>query len=328
MKAQEIASAVGARVVGDGDVEVRWARSVASADEQSLTFVEDPKWLPEALGSRAAAVVAGEFAAGSSGGKTLLISAQPKLAFACAAALLHPTEKLDGDIHVTAVVDASAKIGRGAAVGAHAVIEAGAVIGERTIVGGNCVIGAGVRIGANCAIKPNVTIYPGAELGDRVIVHSGAVLGSDGFGYVRDRVTGKYEKFPQIGRLVIGNDVEIGANTTIDRGALDETIIGDGVKLDNMVHIGHNVRVGRNVVIAAQTGISGSVEILDNVVIGGQVGIGDHVRIEEGVILGSSAGVLPHKVVKGNGIIFWGTPARPLREYLKELAALSRLAKK
>ena len=328
MTAQEIASAVGARVVGDGAVEVKWARSVASADEQSLTFVEDAKWLPEALESRAAAVVAGEFAAGSSGGKTLLIAAHPKLAFARAAALLHPAERSDGDIHVTAVIDASAKIGRDAAVGPHTVIEAGAAIGKRTIIGANCTIGAGVQIGESSVIKPGVTIYPGAELGDRVIVHSGAVLGSDGFGYVRDRVSGKYEKFPQIGRLVIGNDVEIGANTTIDRGALDETVIGDGVKLDNMVHIGHNVRVGRNVVIAAQTGISGSVEILDNVIIGGQVGIGDHVRIEEGVILGSSAGVLPHKVVKGNGIIFWGTPARPLREYLKELAALSKLAKK
>lgn len=327
MRVQEIASAVGARVIGDGAVEVRYVRSVASADEHSLTFVEDAKWLPEALASRAAVVVAGEFAALSSG-KTLLISTQPKLAFARAAALLHPAEKPDGEIHVTAVVEASARIGSGVAVGPHSVVQAGAVMGERTIVGAHCVIGAGVRIGTDCVIKPSVTIYPGAELGDRVVVHSGAVLGSDGFGYVRDRATGKYEKFPQIGRLVIGNDVEIGANTTIDRGALDETVIGDGVKLDNMVHIGHNVRVGRNVVIAAQTGISGSVEILDNVIIGGQVGIGDHVRIEEGVILGSSAGVLPHKVVKGNGIIFWGTPARPLREYLKELAALSRLAKK
>ena len=327
MIAKEIANAVGARVVGDGNVELKWARSVASADEHSLTFVEDAKWLPEALESRAAAVVAGEFAAGPSG-KTLLISPQPKLAFARAAALLHPAEKPDGEIHVTAVVDASAKIGRNVTVGPHAVIGTGAVIGNGTIVGANCAVGAGVRIGADCVIKPRVTIYPGAELGDRVIVHSGAVLGSDGFGYVRDRTTGKYEKFPQIGKLVIGSDVEIGANTTIDRGALDETLISDGVKLDNMVHIGHNVRVGRNVVIAAQTGISGSVEILDNVIIGGQVGIGDHVRIEEGVILGSSAGVLPHKVVKGNGIIFWGTPARPLREYLKELAALSRLARK
>ena len=327
MKAKEIAGAVGARVIGDGAVEVTWARSVASADEHSLTFVEDAKWLPEALASRAAVLIAGEFAAEASG-KTLLIAAHPKLAFARAAALLHPAEKSGGDIHVTAVIDPSAKIGRDATVGPHSVVEAAAAIGERTIVGANCTIGAGVRIGEDSIIKSGVTIYPGTELGNRVIVHSGAVLGSDGFGYVRDRGTSRYEKFPQIGRLVIGNDVEIGANTTIDRGALDETVIGDGVKLDNMVHIGHNVRVGRNVVIAAQTGISGSVEILDNVVIGGQVGIGDHVRIEEGVILGSSAGVLPHKVIKGNGIIFWGTPARPLREYLKELAALSRLAKK
>jgi len=328
MTAQEIAKSVGARVVGDGAVEVKWARSVASADEHSLAFVEDPKWLPEAIESRAAVLVAGEFAAGSAGGKTLLIAAQPKLVFARAAALLHPAEKSDGDIHVTAVVDPSAKIGCDTAVGPHTVVGAGAVIGERSVVGANCVIGAGVRIGEDCLIKPHVTIYPGAELGDRVIVHSGAVLGSDGFGYVRDRTTGKYEKFPQIGRLLIGSDVEIGANATVDRGALDETVIADGVKLDNMVHVGHNVHIGRDVVIAAQTGISGSVEIARDVIIGGQVGLADHVRIEEGAILGAQCGVPSNKVIRGKGILFWGTPARPIREYLKELAVLARLARK
>ncbi|HVZ16031.1 MAG TPA: DapH/DapD/GlmU-related protein, partial [Terriglobales bacterium] len=137
-----------------------------------------------------------------------------------------------------------------------------------------------------------------------------------------------YEKFPQIGRLMIGNDVEIGANSTIDRGALDETVIGDGVKIDNLVHIGHNVHVGKNVVIAAQTGVSGSAVIEDNVVVAGQVGIADHVRIEEGAILGAQCGIPSNKVIRGKGILFWGTPARPIREYLKELAALSRLAKK
>jgi UDP-3-O-[3-hydroxymyristoyl] glucosamine N-acyltransferase len=173
-----------------------------------------------------------------------------------------------------------------------------------------------------------VTIYPNATLGSRVIVHAGAVLGSDGFGYVHDRTTGKYEKFPQIGILTIGDDVEIGANSTIDRGALDGTVIEEGVKIDNLVHIGHNVRVGKNVVIAAQTGVSGSAVIEQNVIVAGQVGIADHVIVEEGAILGAQCGVPSNKVIRGKGILFWGTPARPIREYLRELAVLSRLAKK
>jgi UDP-3-O-[3-hydroxymyristoyl] glucosamine N-acyltransferase len=157
------------------------------------------------------------------------------------------------------------------------------------------------------------------------VVHGGTVLGSDGFGYVRDDATGEYIQFPQQGRLVIEDDVEIGANTTIDRGALEETRIGRGVKIDNLVHIGHNVRVEQNVVIAAQTGISGSSVIRAGAVVGGQVGIGDHADIGEGVILGSGSGVLTHKKLKGAGIVHWGRPARPLQQYLKELAALVRL---
>ena len=158
-----------------------------------------------------------------------------------------------------------------------------------------------------------------------MIVHAGAVLGSDGFGYVRDRATGHYEKFPQAGRLEIGDDVEIGANSTIDRGALEATRIGRGAKIDNLVHIGHNCQIGEDVVIAAQTGLSGSIVIEKDVILGGQVGIGEHARIEEGVMLGGQGGVLPNKVLRGKGVAFWGTPARPVREYLKQLAALARL---
>ena len=161
-----------------------------------------------------------------------------------------------------------------------------------------------------------------------MIVHAGAVLGSDGFGYVRDRKTGHYEKFPQVGRLVIEDDVEIGANTTIDRGALDETRIRRGTKIDNLVHIGHNCQIGEDVVIAAQTGLSGSIVIENGVVLGGQVGIGEHARIGEGVMLGGQGGVLPNKVLRGKGVAFWGTPAQPVRQYLKQLATLARLAKK
>jgi len=201
-------------------------------------------------------------------------------------------------------------------------------IGDNTRIGAGCVMGANVVIGRDCELYPNVTVYSGVRIGDRVVVHAGAVLGSDGFGYVRDEKTGRYEKFPQIGKLEIEDDVEIGANATIDRGALDVTRIGRGTKIDNLVHVGHNVQVGEDVVIAAQTGLSGSAVVKNNVVIGGQAGIADHVRIEEGAILGAQSGIPSKKIIRGKGVVFWGTPARPIREYLKQLAVLARLAKK
>src|ERR1700730_18801968 len=202
-----------------------------------------------------------------------------------------------------------------------------ATIGGRSLIGAGCIIGDGVELGVYCELYRNVTIYPGTRIGSRVIVHAGAVLGSDGFGYVRDPKSGRYEKFPQMGTLEIEDDVEIGANTTIDRGALEQTRIGRGTKIDNLVHIGHHCQFGENVVIAAQTGLSGSIVIENNVVLGGQVGIGEHARIEEGVMLGGQGGVLPHKVLRGKGVAFWGTPADPVRQYLKQLAALARLVR-
>jgi UDP-3-O-[3-hydroxymyristoyl] glucosamine N-acyltransferase len=242
--------------------------------------------------------------------------------------LLSPPAECEAAVHASAAVHATASLGKNVAVEARAVIAESAEIGEGTRVGAGSVIGANVSIGSNCEIYPNVTIYAGVKIGDRVIVHAGAVLGSDGFGYVRDRQSGRYEKFPQIGRLVIEDDVEIGANTTIDRGALEVTRVGRGTKIDNLVHIGHNCQIGEDVVIAAQTGFSGSIVVEKNVVLGGQVGIGEHARIEEGVMLGGQGGVLPHKVLRGKGVAFWGTPAQPVREYLKQLAALARLTKK
>lgn len=328
MKAQNIADAVGARLQGDGSVEVTHAKSVESATEGALVFVEDAKWLPQALASKASAIVTGTFASSNTSGKTLLIAEQPKLAFVRAIALLHPTERRTPEIHSTAIVEGSAQPGKDVSVGAYTVVEAGAKIGPRSVIGPNCFIGAGVTIGFDTVIKSNVTIYSGTRIGDRAIIHAGVVLGSDGFGYVPDRTTGKYEKFPQTGRLVIGDDFEIGANSTVDRGALDETVIGNGVKIDNLVHVAHNVRIGNDVVIAAQTGVSGSSVIQDNVVVAGQVGIADHVIVEEGAILGAQCGVPSNKTIRGKGVLFWGTPARPIREYLKELAVLSRLAKK
>ena len=330
---QQIAEAVGARLLGDGHAEVGAVASLESATQQDLIFVDDEKHLSAALQSQAGAILAGEFASSAVPSRPLLISDHPKLAFARAAKLFQDGSELRGSqpqrgAHATASVHPSAVLGADVSVEDLAVIGEKAQIGNNTRIGAGCALGAGVRIGHDCEIYPNVTIYPGTVVGDRVIVHAGAVLGSDGFGYVCDRKTGHYEKFPQVGRLVIEDDVEIGANTTIDRGALDETRIRRGTKIDNLVHIGHNCQIGEDVVIAAQTGLSGSIVIENGVVLGGQVGIGEHARIGEGVMLGGQGGVLPNKVLRGKGVAFWGTPAQPLRQYLKQLATLGRLSKK
>ncbi|HME33730.1 MAG TPA: UDP-3-O-(3-hydroxymyristoyl)glucosamine N-acyltransferase [Candidatus Sulfotelmatobacter sp.] len=337
---QQVADAVGARLIGTGSVEVSGVASLHSASPEDLVFVDDDKHLIAALQSRAGAIIAGEFAvtpaASGSYNRPVLVSDHPKLAFARAARFLReqpppdisPGTPRQGSADSAAVIHPSAVLGPGVWVEARAGVGERSQIGENTRIGAGCALGADVKIGRYCEIYPNVTIYPGTTLGDRVIVHAGAVLGSDGFGYVRDRQTGHYEKFPQVGRLIIEDDVEIGANATIDRGALDETRIGRGTKIDNLVHIGHNCQIGEDVVIAAQTGLSGSIVIENSVVLGGQVGIGEHARIEEGVMLGGQGGVLPNKVLRGKGVAFWGTPAQPLREYLKQLATLARLARK
>ena len=326
MKLSLLAQQLDAKLVGN-DADVTAVASPQSATAAHLIFVDDPKHLSAAMASNAGAIIGGEFAANETG-KPLLLCSQPRLAFAQAARLLHPEPRRAPGVHATAVIDSSAKIATSVHVGPHAVIEANATVGESTSIGAGTFIGAGVTIGDDCDIRANVSIYSGTTVGHRALIHCGAVLGSDGFGFVRDRQSGRYTKFPQMGRLDIGDDVEIGANSTIDRGALDATVIARGTKLDNLVHVGHNVHIGEDVVIAAQTGISGSSAIEDAVVIAGQVGLGDHVRIEKGAVLGGQSGVLPGKTVRGPGEVFWGTPARPLKQYLKELAVLSRLAKK
>ncbi len=325
----EIAKAAGARLVGDGAREVGGIASIESATADDVTFVEDERRLEEALASAAGAVITGEFAANAKTSKPLLLAKQPRLAFIRAVRLIRPSRGQDyPGMHSTAVVPNSVKVGKRVSVGPHAVVGESVEIGEGTRIGPGVCIGAQVKIGADCYLDANVTVYAGTEIGNRVIVLAGAVLGSDGFGYVRDPESGRYEKFPQVGKLVIGDDVEIGANSTIDRGALDATVLARGVKIDNLVHVGHNARIGENVVIAAQTGIAGSSVIEKDVVVGGQVGIADHARIEEGVILGAQSGIPSKKVIRGKGVVFWGTPARPLKEYLKELAALGRESKK
>jgi UDP-3-O-[3-hydroxymyristoyl] glucosamine N-acyltransferase len=247
-------------------------------------------------------------------GKEFAACSEPKAGF--------PPAPIAKGIHPTALIAPSTQLAPGVAVGPYAVIEEDVQIGAGTEIGAFCFLGRGARLGEGCRLYPRVTLYAGARLANRVILHSGAVIGSDGFGYVAE--DGKRWKFPQVGEVEIQDDVEIGANTTIDRGSLDRTEIGAGAKLDNLVHIAHNVSIGENTVIAAQTGISGSVVIGKNVAFGGQAGLGDHCKVEDGAVIGAQAGILPGKIVR-SGQIVWGTPARPLRKFKEQFARLGRL---
>jgi UDP-3-O-[3-hydroxymyristoyl] glucosamine N-acyltransferase len=329
LSALDIAELSGGTVSGDPAVRVEAVAAPSAAASNHVVFVEDARQLDAALASAAGVVIAGPFAAGSSraAGATVVCD-HPRLAFARAGRRLHPPERPDAGIHPSAVVDPSARIGARVSIGAHTVVAAGVTLGDRVVVEAGVRVGSGVTIDEDSVLKSNVVVYPSTTIGARVVVHAGSVLGSDGFGYVPDPATGRYEAFPQVGRLVIEDDVEIGALCTLDRGALGETRVKRGAKLDNQVHLAHNVSIGEDVVMAAQTGVAGSSVVEDRVMVAGQVGIADHARIESGAILGAQCGVPSGKVIKGRGILFWGTPARPIRQYLKELAILSRMAKK
>lgn len=303
-KLSEVAAWFGGMIEDEG--EITRVSSIEGASGEALVFATDGRTLDQALASRAGAIlVSRRMEPEPASDPRLLRVGDAKLAFAVVAAKLR--KRAEGEaIHRTAC------------------LEPDVTVGEGTRVGAGVVIGKGVSVGCDCEILANATIYAGTALGDRVVVQSGAVLGSTGFGYVRNGETGEYIAFPQQGTLEIEDDVEIGANTTIDRGALGPTRIGRGTKIDNLVHIAHNCVIGKNVVIAAQTGISGSTVVEDGAVIGGQVGIGDHARIGEGVILGSGSGVLSKKKLRGAGQVFWGIPAQPLKSYLQELARRRR----
>lgn len=329
LSAGDIAGLVGGTVVGPADAVVDGVSSLDSAGPRDLAFVEDPWALPDAIASAAGVVIVGAFAADAVRPVgALVVCEQPRLAFVRVARRLVVTARPRPGAHPSAVVDPSATIGRDVSLAAHAVIDADATLGDRVVVGPGSHIGRSVTVGEDSILQSNVVIYPGTTIGARVIVRAGSVLGSDGFGYVRDASTGRYEQFPQVGRLVIEDDVEIGALCAIDRGAMGETRIARGTKLDNQVHIGHNVSVGQDVVIAAQAAIAGSCVIEDRVVVAGQVGIADHARIESGVILGAQCGVAPGDVLTGPGTLYVGSPARPMKQWRKELTALARLAKK
>jgi UDP-3-O-[3-hydroxymyristoyl] glucosamine N-acyltransferase len=318
--AKDLAAAIGATVEGDGLVEVSGIAAPERAASADLIFVNAAKHAARAEASAAKCVVLPEGL--HVAGKTILRSVNAKVAFAQAAALLREPSLIARGVHSTAVIAPLAKIAPSAAIGAYAVIGEDAHIGENTQIGAHCVIGAGSWIGNGCRIHPRVTLYANTRIGNRVEIHAGAVLGADGFGYVSGE--GRHWKFPQVGIVEIGDDVEIGANATIDRGSLDDTRIAEGVKIDNLVHVGHNVQIGAHTVIAAQTGISGSSTLGHHVVLGGQVGIADHCKLEDNSIAGAQAGIPTGKTIRG-GQVVWGTPARPLEKFKEQYAWFARL---
>jgi UDP-3-O-[3-hydroxymyristoyl] glucosamine N-acyltransferase len=316
-----LAEWLGAPFEGDGEKNIDAAGVLETAGASELAFVANRKAAGQAAASAAGClIVPPDFESPAT--RTLIRASDPRTAFARAVSRLYPPPEVVPGIHPTAVVAADAELGPGVAVGPLASIGEGTRIGAGSSVGAGCAIGRRVAIGERTVLHANVTIYDDVDVGDRVILHSGSVIGADGFGFVM--AGDRYQKFPQIGRVSIGDDVEIGANSCVDRAALGVTWIGEGTKLDNMVHVAHNCRIGRHVVVAAQTGFSGGVVVEDYAVIGGQVGIGDKARIESRAVLGSGSGVLTSKIVRA-GQVVWGTPARPLKEYLELLANLGRL---
>lgn len=318
--AKALAEAVGAKLEGDGALELRGVAAPERAGPHDLIYVEKSKHAERAAASAALCVIAAENVALP--GKTVLRSSQAKVAFAKAASLILERTPIATGIHPSAIVAPLARVSASAGIGPFAVIGEDAHVGEGTQIGAHSVIGAGCWIGDHCRIHARVTLYAGVRIGHRVEIHSGAVIGADGFGYAQGE--GRYWKFPQTGIVEISDDVEIGANTTIDRGSLDDTRIAEGVKLDNLVHIGHNCQIGAHTVMAAQVGLSGSCEFGKHVVVGGQAGFGEQCYLEDGAVIGGQSGVLGGKTIR-SGQTVWGTPARPLDKFKEQFAWQSRL---
>jgi UDP-3-O-[3-hydroxymyristoyl] glucosamine N-acyltransferase len=320
MKISEIAEFTNGKLYSAGDVEIYRVASLETARANEISFLEKAEFAEQAAATHASCLFVPEhFNASLS--CSIIIVKNPKLAFAKIAKKLYPDARKNG-WNETAIVPKNSDV-RASFIGAFVSIGENTHVGEATGVFDGARIGSNVSIGKCSIIHPNCVIYDNVSIGDNCVIHAGSVIGADGFGYVRDAE--RYVKFPQIGTVVIEDDVEIGANSCIDRGALGETRIGAGTKIDNLVQIAHNVQIGKRVVIAAQTGISGSTIIEDDCVIGGQVGMGDHATVKSGAIIGSQAGVLPGKIVRAG--VWWGTPVQPLDEYKRQNAHVKGIAR-
>jgi UDP-3-O-[3-hydroxymyristoyl] glucosamine N-acyltransferase len=322
MTAAEVAAAVGGTLTGSRDAIVEGIAPLDRASERELSFLATAKYAPLFEQSLAGVVlVTAELASAPGKCAARIVVPNPYDALLSLIPRFYRPPVRDGGVHPTAIVSPSARIGKGVTIEPYAVICPGATIGDRAWIGSHSVIGDGVTIGADTRIHPQVTLYHGTCLGERVTVHSGARIGSDGFGYVFRG--GAHEKIPHAGRCLIGNDVEIGANSAIDRGSIDDTVVGDGTKIDNLVHVGHNVRIGRLCLLMAQVGVAGSSRVEDGAILAGQVGIAGHLTVGAGARLAAQAGVISDVPA---GETWGGYPARPHRESLKASAALFKLS--
>ena len=323
LTASAIADAVGGTVRGDGSAVVYGIGPLDRAGPDDLSFLALPKYVPMFAGSRAGVVLMSPALAEEKGGaaRARIIVKDPHAALLAVIPRLHPPAARTPGVHQTASIGRGAQIGSGAQIGPYVVIGADARVGENVVLDAHVVIGEGVTVGHDSHLYPHATLYPGTSVGRRVLIHAGVRVGSDGFGYAY--ADGAHQKIPHVGRCVIEDDVEIGANSTIDRGSIDDTVIGAGTKIDNLVHIAHNVRLGRLCLIMAQVGLSGSVHVEDGCIIAGQAGAAGHVTIGKGARLaarGGAFGDIP------SGETWSGYPARPHKEALRAQAALFRLA--
>lgn len=319
MQLRELAEKLNCRLVGNGEIEVHHLAPLHEAGEGDLVFVMNARDLPKLEANKAAAVIAREGSPPCS--KPALLTNDPYLAFVQALHLFYTPDRPTLGVHPSSIVQEGVRLAADVAIGPLSVVEGEVTIGERSVVGAQVYIGKGSRIGADCRLYPQVMIREGVEIGNRVVIHSGAVIGSDGFGYLRDG-QGVRIKIPQVGRVILEDDVEIGANVTIDRATMGTTRIKRGTKIDNLVQIAHNVVVGADTVIAALSGISGSAKIGDRVTLAGQVGIADHAEIGDDVIVGAKSGVT--KRIPPGGV-FLGYPAVPHLTFKRSAAAVHRI---
>jgi UDP-3-O-[3-hydroxymyristoyl] glucosamine N-acyltransferase len=316
----ELARRFHCEVRGDAGAEVDAVASLESAGPRSVTFVADPGYLKQ-LERTAAGVVILRAADAARYSGNVLIADNPHLCFARIAAYLHPPPAFEPGVHASAVVEEGARVAASAWVGAQAVIETGAVIGEHAYIGPGCHIGRAAAIGAASRLVGRVTVAPACRIGQRALIHPGAVIGSDGFGYARDGA--RWEKVPQLGSVVIGDDVEIGANTTIDRGALADTLIADGVKLDNLIQIAHNVQIGEHTALAGCVAVAGSARIGKRCAIGGRAGILGHLEIADDVQIAATS--LVTGSITRPGMYSSSIPAEPVALWRKNVARLQQL---